>query len=389
MVVKSKLVFSLDWLTLNFEKMVNPFYEGDNVQGNELLIEETEKFTKYKIEKQEYGTSVFKNRYFVKNDNYKIMTILENPSSQAINMNLVQIQVSNSELYRYDFLELAIRIETITKSLGIQFKSISRIDLAIDFEAKSELNNLVGNLMTKKYLLAGKKKKFTPRFSTDDGVLSVETLEIGTRTNDRFARIYNKTLELEVHPKEYIKNKHAINGLNSSVWRYEYQIKSGFLTNLNIKNMQLKEILRDKTLIDLFRVAETNHFEIKYIDKKVELNKQPTIPFVDYNQLTTEEQTIYIIKNNFESSIVVEKRTLKALFREYYLSSQTNLTHIDNIKSIINRTELSDFFNKKIDYYIREFDDKLKRPFKFDYELFRTHYMYYYKNQNINEIIPF
>ncbi len=375
MIVKSKLVFSLDWLTLNFEKQVNEAYQGKNVEGNDLKITETEQYTKYVIEKQENGTNVFKNRYFVKHKNYKIMTILEKPISKAININLVQIQISNTELYKYEFLELAIRIETIIKSLGINYKGVSRIDLAIDFQATNELNKLVNDLMTKKYLLAGKGKKFTPRFVTDDGVLNVETLEIGTRTNDRFARIYNKTIELNIHPKEYIKNKHLKNGLNGVIWRYEYQIKGSFTNNLNIKNMQIKELLNEKTLKDLFLIAEKNHFEIKQKTKKAELNKQPTVEFIDHKQLTTEEQTIYIIKNNFESSTVVEKRTLKALFREYYLSNQKNITYIENIKTIISRTDLSYFFNNKIEFYVKEFNDKLKRPYIFDYNLFKEHYL--------------
>lgn len=104
-------------------------------------------------------------------------------------------------------------------------------------------------------------------------------------------RIYNKTLELSINPKQYISDYHKNQGLADDVpvWRMEYQLNARFFDNLykckdisqkgDIKHELVSEritwaIFDIENLIALFQLAEKNHFELRYNTGKSQTNKE-------------------------------------------------------------------------------------------------------------------
>lgn len=354
-IIDQKAVISIDWLTFNFNMS-----EFTNV----LLLEELG----LKVEFQDMATNVFSKRFYITKNNEKIFTVLYKPHSSAIDKNLAQIQVSNQFLYDFNYNSLQVMLDSIFEKLEAKNVNISRIDICIDFDnSQNHIQKLVDKLNSSKVVFAGRSKDITIRALTTKKFLQNSGLYIGQRSNGRFVRIYNKTLELSAHPKEYIKKRWIDSGIGTdNIWRIEYQLKSDFVRNTNIyNNIDLKKLLSQDSITTLFKLAETNHLELKKNTGKSEINKEKTIPLINYEKIEFVDTNYYRLKKIIEPSTLSQKRTLKAVFREYYASEQ-NDEMSNMLNYVLHKYELNDYFMQKIDIYLDEFKNMLQLDFKFE-----------------------
>lgn len=367
-------VINIDYLVLNCE--------GSNEHFDKINS------STYQLELQDVGTKVFKNRYFLMFENEKVATILTNPHSKAIKQDLVQVQISNHLFYTYNFTSLRKLVEIfILKALNLKITTISRLDISIDFDnSTNAVQNLANLIQNNELLLAGKDKAFNPHYVSNKGKSELTGLYIGKRSSSRYLRVYNKTLEMQKTPKEYILERWKKHGLeNNNVWRCEYELTNVFFHNRQINNETIStQIFSQYALLKLFQEAEKNHFELKKNTGKSELNKEQTIPFFEWSLLFStceiKDLTISKIKKIIEPSILVQKRLLKAIFREYYISKQS-YQNIFMIQYVLEKYHLYDFLEKKLPYYIDEFEKAQKAPFLFDYNLFQEHLSELYHEQ--------
>lgn len=376
-------------------KMFNPVINIDylvlNCSGNYSNFDSISTST-LKLELQDVGTRIFKKRYFLISENEKVATILCQPHSQAMKQDLIQVQISNHYFYTYNLFWLKKLVELyIIKFLQLSLNSISRLDISIDFDNRNNIVQQLASLIQNNHvLLAGRDKAFTPYYVFNQGKSTLTGLTIGKRSSSRFLRVYNKTLEMQTNPKEYILNRWKKHGLDSNnVWRCEYELTSQFFINRQIDNATIStQIFSQKALLNLFIEAEKNHFEIKQNTNKSELNKEKTIPFFEWSVLLSQcndendsDTTITKLSKIIEPSILVQKRVLKASIREYYISKQ-QYQNIFLIQYIIEKYHLHDYLETKLKFYIDEFEKLQKAPFKFDESLFYEHLstMYYEPN---------
>lgn len=359
--------------------LINIDYLVLNCKGSTLNFDRIGNKTQY-LEKQETGTKIFKDRYFLFSDDVKVATIVMNPYSKALDNQLIQIQFSNHLFYIYTLpiLERLIKLY-VNELLKLQIISISRLDISIDFNNNNDcVQQLVNNIHNKNILLAGRDKSFIPYYEFNSGISQLTGFSIGRRSSSRYLRVYNKTHEMTKNPKEYILNKWKANGLvGNNIWRCEYELSSKFFYDLQINGDDIfKHLFSLKSLYTIFQKAELNHFELKESTGKSELNKENTIPFFDWYYLMslTDSKQLIIerIKKIIEPSLLVQKRLLKSVFREYYLSRQTHYNSF-MLQYILNKYELYDYFLDKIYYYIQEFKNKQLSKIEFSTDLLHEH----------------
>lgn len=360
-------IINIDWLTFNCS--------GTNANWENVSNQQ------FSLELQDIGTKIFKKRYFLFSEGQKVCTILCQPHSKAMKQDLIQIQISNHLFYTHSLFWLKKLIKLyIEKLLKINIVSISRLDISIDFDNTNEnVQQLVKLINSNDLKLAGKDKKYVPHYIFNNGNAQLTGLTVGSRSSSRFLRVYNKSLELQSNPKEYIQQKWKKFGLiGQNIWRCEYQLNSVFFQFLKIDGLTITDqIFTSKGLIKLFQLAELNHFEIKQNTGKSQLNKELTVPFFDtLNIMNFDENdsdfNVVKLRNIIEPSILVQKRILKASLREYYISKQF-YPNIFLIQYIIEKYQLYDYLETKIDFYLDEFRNQQKSNFEFDKQLFNEH----------------
>jgi len=187
---------------------------------------------KYDAEKLSYGTKTFEDVYVIRKKGFKdeIATIACKPRSKILNPKGALIKLKNNILYSANYCDL---LNDILIELGFVFQSISRLDLAIDFN--KFLKGLLPEKLIKKYVTGTYTKigrnKFNIYGEQDDDV-TFQTLRFGNNNSNVSVYLYNKSKELEQKTmKHYIveqwqqveKNGKKLDIDN--VWRLEISIK--------------------------------------------------------------------------------------------------------------------------------------------------------------------
>lgn len=205
-------------------------------------------------------TKIFRNVYNVLdvflNENVAVYCTSANDNIIEENHGILKLQ--NKQLYIHDCLFEFTK--KLLDDLHLEFKSITQLDIAFDFEKFK--NGWTGQDLMKKFFnkkivrktpngkdftfsIGGRgtvnknvvevekvnkrtgEKYLKKEIQTDYGV-SVNGFSFGTKKSNVFVRCYNKTIEMkEKQMKPYIQRLHEdIFGLNKDVWRIEFSLKS-------------------------------------------------------------------------------------------------------------------------------------------------------------------
>ncbi|MGK4568279.1 replication initiation factor domain-containing protein [Flavobacterium sp. 3HN19-14] len=356
--------------------------------------------TDFHFELQEFGTTVFKHRYFVSYNNEKIGVLLACPHSPVIASNLMQFQFENHLFYTKQLYELKKILSDFCDIGGLHFSAVNRLDVAIDLVNTEDFyQNTVLRILNNDLVISGKDKKVSPYYVTEQGKPKLTGFTIGSRTSSRFMRCYNKTLELTKKPKEYILNAWEERKIPvHNVWRLEYQMNNSFFRylekamSINNENLNLSVsepvtwgIFNPQTLMQLMEAAQKNHFEIRYNTQKSQINKEMPFTLINWDYFKTLIGNfachIRRVKKIVEPSLLTVKRLVKGMFREYYQSKQENVSYVLGLNNLIDDydsglTNIRQWFHVKLPYYIREFEKKQTADFEFDNELFSNHQLY-------------
>jgi hypothetical protein len=381
---QNNFALNIDFLIINLE--LEPNQEGQ--------IKKFDVNSIFDFEAQDFGTNVFKNRYFVILEGVKVGTLLTSPRSNILKENFAQFQFENSLFYTQSLKDLRFLTEQLTENLKAKFVSINRLDIALDLEnTNNNYQEITKAILNEELLISGREKQLNAYFITDKGTPKLNGFTIGTRTASRFLRVYNKTLELTKKPKEYILNTWLIAGLNpQNVWRFEYQMNNSFFRFLEQKanfsgiteNFTFN-IFDERTLFLILERAQKNHFEIKLNTGLSQTNKEPDFILINFALLKTKingiNKTIVKLKKGAENSLLSIKRQIKSAFREYYNSSQNNISSVLYFNQLFEDydntlTRLHSWFNEKKPFYLEEFQKKQRKTINFDNSLFREHLSY-------------
>lgn len=344
------------------------------------------------IEANSYGTKIFEASHDIYYLGIKMGTLLSHPRSKILDSNLCQFQFENSLFYLNELYELKHFLNVFCDLTKLHFQSINRLDIAIDkTDLKAEYRNLMTSLLAGDKIISGREKNVRCEYLTVNGRMVMNGFTIGKRSASRFLRVYNKTLEMSIKPKEWIfKNWQQANIDTTSVWRFEYQLNNTFFTYLrksSIENITWN-VFDNLMLLELIQKAEKNHFEIKFNTNKSEVNKESSFEIFNWEKIkqkisTQRKVCISKIKRTMSNSHLVYKRFIKSCFREYFASYQ-NLAFILPLNQFLNdisdtgqKNLFYDWFHSKVPFYIKEFQKKDIKNTQFDYSAFLDHLKIY------------
>lgn len=344
----------------------------------------------------DYGTKIFKERFDLYYKNEKIGTYSHSPRSTIIDSDLCQLQFENHLFYTKSLHELQSILSEFCDETLYEFKSINRLDIAIDRnDSNNFYRNLHSDILNGNKLISGRTKALQSFHETFKGSSVLNGYTIGKRSSAKMLRIYNKTLSLQLNEKPFINEFYKNNNLqNQNVWRFEFQLNSKFFQDLKEHSKFNFEISQrvtwgifDKiTLIELFKMAQDGFFEIHQNTGKSQINKEVKEPIFDFNQLQNcpinHKPVISKLKKIFVSSLTIKKRLAKSLFREYYSNSQ-DLSYIVALNLLLENVNVATdkklfyWFQSKMTFYLNEFRNKEKIIKTFDFELFHEHQTYF------------
>lgn len=209
-----KNCISVDWLTLH-------------VQVPHKQFEKTE--TKYKIVRDKSQTRHFKSIFYIYDKNgAEMATLACEPHSDILQHDSGLLKLNNRVDYQKDLLPF---VKQFLKDLKLNFRSISRIDIALDFlKFKNNLNprNFIKNYISGKYIKNGKGRGRIEFKYGNSKSLQYQTLKFGSETSDVTYYLYNKVEEMEAKElKPWIVDNWRANGWDGKqhVWRLEFSLK--------------------------------------------------------------------------------------------------------------------------------------------------------------------
>lgn len=374
----NKQIITIDFLILNLNGYLQRSkYDKETFFDN----------SPFSFELSERGTKIFSSNYTIYYNNHRFAVLLANPyTGSVLAPDFAQIQIENTFFYTHTLAELKSIIFEFLQCTGYTFKSVNRLDIALDApDNNGKYKQLVNDLFTKKCLISGKRKKINFYTESDNGKIDITGFTVGKRNSSRFLRVYNKSLNLQDVPKDYITQWHKDNQLEGEIWRFEYQLNARFFDYLH-KTVAVSDKVIDEqiglnmfdvsALIKLIQIAEKNHFEIKENTGKSQVNKEKSIILNCWETVKSAYKAVETIVRKIpkilELTTVVKKRLAKSLLREYYITGQS-LQYIISLNHLLQENDLETWFYSKMPYYMAEFHAKEKIKDTFNWETYDNH----------------
>lgn len=241
----------------------------------------------FKVERRDYGTPQYREMFTVFQDGRPFVEIRRCPYSVKERGGIffsksTHVRMCNEQLYQPKPIN-ALRAFLFAN--GYQYRAISRIDIALDFndfdisepvEGQSSVVSFID-----KYMRGELSKVNQPRMSchgTDKWTgRSINSLKWGANKTPNTTKLYNKSLELaQCHDKTYIREAWRAAGLDLSkdVWRIEFSLTSQFQTLRNRQTGErrikgLSDYDSNYKLLGAFITLYQKYFdfrEVKYTD---------------------------------------------------------------------------------------------------------------------------
>lgn len=197
---------SVDWLQLDMRGLL---------QNSALYQKVTKEFHTRHFQQI---TEIFKGAF-------RIATVAHTPLSEILPPELNLVKMENRELY---YNQPVTRLLQCGESFSLSYKSVSRLDLCIDFH---EFNNKLSPVQFIRNFLNNKYRKVGANQFTCIGqqlnTMEYSYIRFSKKTSNISVYLYNKSKEMrEVKKKNYIVSKWKKSGLDISrdIWRLEFSI---------------------------------------------------------------------------------------------------------------------------------------------------------------------
>lgn len=340
MKVNYNYCISIDWLTLYLEAK-KPLIDLCNKKISYCELSSKQEYI-YELKTASYGTKIFNYRadLWVQKGNqlFQIGTLMFSPRSSILPCYAAHFKFYNAELYTSSWMW---DISFLQEVLGLYYKSISRIDLAYDFNRffKGLLpNSLINNYLRGTILKIGNNsptvyyKSFgytinRPAGERDQFELKpvkqqqvefrdkeVNAISWGTHASDVQTQLYNKSLELRHNYKRWIYEAWERVGLDpSKTWRVEIRIQGSGKDLLRFDDgtmfgLGLSDIMDQDNIERLYMTYALKYF--RFVKRDYHAKKQhmqPVILFCShleplakpkFNRITvSHNRTIKIVSN--------------------------------------------------------------------------------------------
>jgi len=340
-------IVGIDYLQFNIKTDYLRWYRTEQ----ELKLDSPD----FLLIKQKHSGKVFNSRFIVYYQGYEIADLLTHPKEPAINPeNLVSIRIHNYLLYDKT---LWSTIDILAKAMHGTINNISRLDIFCDSTEKLGYCNLLeSNLL--------KLKGNTTKRAIKNSKNQVLTQYLGSRSSDKYTKIYNKTLELKKSNKRYIENiwkDSRVDFEQKDVHRIELTLKSQvFLKYPNFKFTDLKNKI---LLIKLFLAEVKSTINIYKPRKGVRVDKCKTIDILPQN--ITAAKALHNTKKTAPKITWRKKLHIKSCIEEYAKDKESKL-NFNMALDLAIEYDLEDFLYEKLDKWLEYYEKlyKVKKPEK-------------------------
>lgn len=256
----------------------------------------------YKFELKPYQSQQFRAIHDIIYRNEKIAEMQSIPVSAILPKEAAIIKIQNRELYGENLFSM---IDCLMKFNKISIKSITRLDIALDFQ-KFE-NGLLPQLLIDrflkcKYLKIGRGKfnvigeqKFAQVF---------DYLRFGTKTSDLNVYLYNKSKELkQVKDKIYIREmwKKVKFDEKFDVWRLEISMKAKACEVVDtvsgeVFKIKYQHLMNEKMLQNIYYSMLNKHFRFVINDNQLNKSRMQKVELFSNSNYTL--KPIYLPKEH-------------------------------------------------------------------------------------------
>jgi hypothetical protein len=269
--------------------------------------------------------------------------ILCNPKSpEIIKENTIQFKVENARLYEVGWLDT---FKNILEVFNWRMLNVTRVDIALDGH-----NFLaIGKKWISGKILPLSKAAFLPRLNSKLDLLSYE---FGSRISDRSLICYDKTKELEISNKFYIRDMWRAANLDTTtnVERLEVCLKNEWFKKL--EGFQWKDLDNFEYLASLMRTALEKFYQFTYPQENARVTRRRKYDFIDWNNIGG----AYLMKNTALKSNEVHsfKRASKTLYLVY---KRTGLeTHLQHSRELAININCLQWWIDKLEHWDKSFE---------------------------------
>lgn len=284
---------------------------------------------RYRITKMEYQTRHFRGVYeiFDIKANERVATLACEPHSHIMSFDSGLLKLDNKYLYQRDLYTFA---QTLLKDLRLEFRSISRIDIAVDFlKFDNDFcpKDLIQGYVSDMYIKKGRGTKGRLTFETKNRSkgeqkksfrhLNFQTLKFGSEVSDTTYYLYNKTQELQqVVMKPYIQDNWSANGWDGiqDVWRLEFSMKSNNDTIVEVDGgyqlQDFKDINTIKNIEQIFNYQFTKLFSFVMNEDKSRVDRMTPLVLFENLKCNAVKISLSTKKDGSRSSKIFAKGLL-------------------------------------------------------------------------------
>lgn len=228
------------------------------------------------LEVKPYGTRQFSTLIDIYHDNELFAQLQVFPRTSVLPRNAFILKIANAWLYRANW---PLRLDMTLRTLNLRPKSISRLDLAADFNVFADGTHpidFIAQFMRGEIKHKGRgaghvdfvqRYAYLQRSGKLIDTLNFNALTIGKKTSDAHFYLYNKSLELEqVKLKPYIVDCWDKAGFDiHSVWRLEVTMSSKALRFTDRVTGELVQFTLDNILhpTDRWNIATLYHVMLR------------------------------------------------------------------------------------------------------------------------------
>lgn len=246
----------------------------------------------YQIKREDYQTRHFKDVFVISHKDEPVATLAANPHSHILDFNCGLLKIHNKFLYNHDFI---FWLRQFLKGAQLTFKSISRLDIALDFTDFAyglKPEKFIKSFLSDKIMKTG-KARFKCEGSQDKET-TFHYLKFGSETSDITYYLYNKSKEMEEKTlKPWIAESWAQNGYKNELpmWRLEFSLKSSkknfvCLDGGDTFNMADFNLLEFANFLQLYKMLLKKYFSFVYKGKQSRKDRmKPVTLFTNFTPL--------------------------------------------------------------------------------------------------------
>jgi hypothetical protein len=260
---------------------------------------------------------------------------------KIFDLDAMHFKMSNHRLYTEDWLT---DFRHFVIGLGCKVKSISQLDIAIDGIGAKKYKDTFLQSRDPKCNVHLKGKTF---ITTSGSGKETTSLMVGKRGSDKYARLYNKTKEINDHSnKNYISQVWTNSGLKQAedTYRFEVVLKSKLLKNYDVWKLDQPEYLAS-----IFRTETDNwagFYRITKDTNKARAMKANKFDLIDWDTLGAE--LLPKAKAKKPTEVYRAKQAIKTILR------QKEVFGITTIEELISEYGLQEWLDSKSCYWAED-----------------------------------